>query len=121
MIKYIVTDKHPTLKEGAVIKTTSQTIRDNGNTHYIYNLYSDNNIFIDHFIDIPVLELLGSEWIKEIGNKAWSKNKIKAHKFLEDKLKPSISVHINRNFAANMIAEYHEIELKKIGLKLSSS
>ncbi len=119
---YIVTREHPVIKEGCIIQETNQKVFDNENDEIgVYSLKSMNNTFIDHIINVPILENIEDGWIKEIGNnKKWTENEIKAHEFLDHKLIPDVSPLINRNFAANMIAEYHEIELKKLGLKLSN-
>jgi hypothetical protein len=82
MKKYRVTDKHPGLKEGCTIHENTNRLLVNDtdiDTVSVWTLSHTSNkgvIFINHLIEVPLIEWLESGWIEEIQELEFTKDDI---------------------------------------------
>ncbi len=64
MNQYIVTDKHPAIKEGCIIKESSIIITEDNESIQVFSIILDG-VFIEHVLDVCVVENIENGWIKE--------------------------------------------------------
>lgn len=73
MKKYRVTDKHPTFKEGCIIKQNSILTTYDGPNVQVFSLLVDN-VFIEHVLDVCIVENIENGWIEEIKEPNFTKD-----------------------------------------------